>query len=180
VKTACGMVSPAILLTFLSNCELLDPDYQARTDSFREVRLVIDTAEVRHLINAQNSLVTQDLAETRVFINGEASIYREIDKRPGNPSSQADAKRQLHVMLAHSERYVPERVAFIDAMTRAPGVAVTRNSYCRIVERSEAICSKDPIANPRYVKVHITSGPSKGSEGWGCLGDGIGLTVAMP
>jgi hypothetical protein len=83
-------------------------------------------------------------------------------------------------MFAHPERYIPERVAFIDAMARARCVAVMPNSYCRIIERAEAICSKVPVANPRYVKVHITSGPSKGSEGWGCLGDGIGLTVAMP
>jgi len=90
-----------------------------------------------------------------------------------------EALRQLRELGQHPDRYIPERIAFLDAMARAPGVTVSGESYCRIINRSKAMCDRHPGPNPTYFKVRISSGPSKGQEGWGCLGEDIRLNGAL-
>jgi len=166
----------SILVVVLFSCQYLDPDREAITAPGHPVRLIVVTEETRRLVVQQSDLAAQDQAEVTRFSLDFDRLYQEVT-RPSKagqpPPDKAGAGR---AMLALAEAYIPERVAFLGAMARAPGVLVPGGSYCRITERSKAICSSYPQDNPEYVLVIITSGPSKGVKGWGCLGDGIGLT----
>jgi len=53
-------------------------------------------------------------------------------------------------------------------MTNAPGFYVPAKSYCVIVQNSHAKCVSKPVYTEFYKLVRITSGPSKGKEGWLC------------
>jgi hypothetical protein len=164
-----------ILVVVLFGCNYLDPNREAITAPY-PVRLVLATEEARRLVAQQDGLAAQDQAEVDRFSRDFDRLYQEViqPSKAGQPGpDRAGAKR---AMLARAEAYIPERVTFLNAMARAPGILVPAGSYCRVIERSKAICSYIPQGNPNYVRVVITSGSSKGVEGWGCLGDGIGLT----
>jgi hypothetical protein len=67
--------------------------------------------------------------------------------------------------------YMPLRHSLIDAMDRATGFGVAGGSYCRILERSHAQCeSAAAFYSTTYVKIRVTTGASKGKEGWVCQG----------
>src|SRR5580704_7118791 len=96
------------------------------------------------------------------------------------PASSSTTGRDLDQLLMHPEIHIPGRIAFLDALAREPTVVVAPGSFCRILQRSSAVCSRHPQENPDLIKVRVTGGINKGAEGWGCLGDGIGLTTAWP
>jgi hypothetical protein len=131
---------------------VFEPDHQLRT--YENIRLVLDSEEVESLIAKQNSLARQDLAE--------------VDRYARLSSTERGSY----------EQYIPERIAFLRAMAQAPSVPIPANSFCRLLQDSNAICSPRPLNNPMYVKVRITSGPMKGHVGWGC--EGIVRTVIWP
>ena len=165
----------AILLLPTSGCLLLfNPNRAAITAARQQVRLVADSPEVRRLIAQQEAFSPQEKAEIDRFFADTASLEQKWF-RDANP----EALRQLREFGQHPERYIPERAAFLDAMVQAPGVTVPGQSYCRIINRSNAMCDRHPGHNPTYFKVRITSGPSKGQEGWGCLGEDIRLNGAL-
>ncbi len=158
----------AILLLLTSGCLFLNPNHAAVTAARRQVRLVSDSPEVRRLIAQQEVFQPKERAEIDRF-NEDASRLRQKWILEATPESA----RQLREL--DPERYIPERTAFLDAMAQAPGVTVQGGSYCRIIARSEAMCARYPGFNSIYFRVRITSGPSKGQEGWGCLGEDIRL-----
>jgi hypothetical protein len=168
------------LALVLFGCDFLDPDRQHMTDRYRPVRLILQSEEVRKLVARQSAFAPQDRAEVDRFSRDFARLWAEATQESNNMEPGAAEGRVKRAMQASAERYIPERVAFFSAMTRAPSVLVPGGSYCRIIEQSQAICSNDPSSNPEYVRVVITSGPSKGVEGWGCEGDGISRTVVWP
>jgi hypothetical protein len=71
-------------------------------------------------------------------------------------------------MMQHPDQYPPGRKDFLEAMARMPGVYVPVRSYCDIVERSKSTCGVSPIETATYVRIHVTTGPSRGQEGWVC------------
>jgi hypothetical protein len=167
----------AALAVTLIGCDYLDPDREAITA--RPLQLTLASEDVGRLVAKQVGFASQEQAEVDRFHRDLSRLDLAI-KRPatdGRPTAAAAIGRSE--LKAHPERYIPERTAFLNAMARLPSVLVPAGSHCRIVEMSEAICSYQPTQNPKYVRVVVTSGPSKGLEGWGCLGDGIGLTRTM-
>jgi len=151
-----------IILMITAGCAAFKARFSSITAD-RPVRLVLDSPEVRQLIARQEAFQPRERAEIDHF------------KKDRDRERTDDAAGPLRESLQHPERYIPERTAFLDAMAQAPGVIVPGKSYCRILARSEAMCSRQPYYNPTYLKVRITSGPSKGQEGWACLGDDIRL-----
>lgn len=165
-----------VVLSAFCGCRLFDPDYQAIT-SPSGTRLIVDSAEVQSLIAEHSVTNSHEEKELhRSFVEHNKVFLRTKGKRTPE-ERDADAAR-LRELRQHPERHIPQRLMFLDKMAQAPSIVIPGASYCRILQRSDAICSRDPILNPEYIKVRITSGPLKGQEGWGCLGDGIGLTVA--
>jgi hypothetical protein len=73
-----------------------------------------------------------------------------------------------------------EQGRFLDLMEGQPAVGIPPGSYVRILERSHAVCTRQPNENPYFVKVRVTSGVAKGETGWGCLGVDIVLAHDMP
>jgi hypothetical protein len=110
------------------------------------VRLISDNPSVRLLISTQEK---GDDAELRWL--------RDSRTHEG----LADRRR-------HPEQYAPTLRSFIEAMKASPGFAVRGGSLCRLVERSQARCTPDPLDTYAYVKVRIIEGPNRGMEGWAC------------
>ena len=166
----------AIFLLPTSGCLLLllNPNRAAMTAARRQVRLVSDSPEVRRLIAEQEAFQLQEKTEIDRFHADSASLEQKWFR-----DANLEALRQLRELGQHPDRYIPERIAFLDAMARAPGVTVSGESYCRIINRSKAMCDRHPGPNPTYFKVRISIRPSKGQEGWGCLGEDIRLNGAL-
>ena len=115
-------------------------------------KLVADSAEVRHLLaEAANRETETD--RLRRELPDQQLIQLTIDMRE------------------HPERYMVERRKLLDTMGRQPGVFVTGEQYFRILEQSPAGCADDPVTTSNYLRVRVTTGPSKGSEGWACSRD---------
>jgi hypothetical protein len=73
-----------------------------------------------------------------------------------------------------------EQNNFVDGMANRPRIEIPAGSYCRIIERSEAVCGKKPGYGGSFVLVRVTRGAAKGQIGWGCwAGDVFGVN-AMP
>src|ERR1700683_4091237 len=53
-------------------------------------------------------------------------------------------------------------------MLDMPGFTVPIKSYCRIIQRSTSKCGPTPEATAVYVLISLTSGPSRGKQGWVC------------
>ena len=58
----------------------------------------------------------------------------EIQKARKSKQSAAAESSEKRYLQALAERYIPERVALLKAMARAPSVLVPGGSYCRIIE----------------------------------------------
>lgn len=150
-----GVAAVIICIAAYLYYRIFDPDIQEMTG--RDIRLVLDSDEIQRLVAQQSAFEPQERIEVhRHFAAGSPSTEREIEK------------------------FIPERITFLKTMGRAPTVAVPAKSYCRVLQRSNAVCSPRPIENPTYIRVRITSGPLKGREGWGCEGDGLFRTVITP
>jgi hypothetical protein len=90
----------------------------------------------------------------------------------------SDAERLNREKRAEGGR--SEQITFVDAMRNQPSIEIPPGSYCHILEQSEATCSKNPLQNPKYIKVRVTTGSAKGQIGWGCQGVDITREDAMP
>jgi len=164
----CTLCSAIVLGWVSAGCQLVDPDYQAITRDRGEVRLILDSERVQRLVSRQSANQARERTEVDRYLKEQARIVQQ-NNRYG-----------LEQLQKHPEVYIPERIAFLDAMALEPSVVVPPKSYCRVLQRSAAVCTRRPQENPYFVKVRITSGKNAGQEGWGCLGDGIALTVAWP
>jgi hypothetical protein len=133
---------------------ILNPDLQEMTGS--NVRLILDSGEVQSLIAKESFFAAREKVE--------------VDRYFRTPAAEREPV----------EKYIPERIAFLNAMEQVVSVPVPANAYCRVLKQSNTICSRYPDQNPTYIKVRITRGPAKGQEGWGCEGDGLFRVVAWP
>ncbi len=149
----------------------LSPDREVVTSRAVPVCLIEDSDAVRRLIEQQDAIAAKDREEVRRFFDELGRLYRRSD-----PAALAE----LRELSAHPEKFIPERIVFLNAIHSAKCTEVPESSYGRVLERSEAICSSHPQENPRLMKIAITTGSSKGVVGWGCLGDGLAYSVTMP
>jgi len=115
-----------------------------------EVRLISDTPDVRLLILEQEK---SDAAELRWLKELRAHDERVLGVQ--------DRRR-------HPERYAPTLLSFTEAMAAKPGFAVRGSTMCRLLKRSQARCTPDPLDTYAYLKVLIAEGPKKGEQGWAC------------
>jgi hypothetical protein len=151
------------------------PNYEDKTDSSRPVRLVLDSEEVRRLILQQDAFAPKERKEIELYFRDIIPLGQVMDRE-----KTTEAFRRWDELEKNGAHYIPERVAFLDALTRAPTVLVAPNSYCRVLQRSRAICASTPWLNPSFVKVRITTGPCRGQGGGGCEGDDITRAWPMP
>jgi hypothetical protein len=115
-----------------------------------EVRLISDSPDVRLLISEQEKSDAAELNWLRKSRTHDERAHGVEDRR------------------RHPERYVPTLRAFIEAMAAKPGFVVRGGDACRLVERSHARCTPDPLDTFAYVKVRISEGRHRGQEGWAC------------
>lgn len=169
----CTSVAMIVALTFAA-CSL-NPNYEDITDPSKSVRLVLDSNEARQLISRQDAFTPEERKEIDLYNRDIIAVAQELDRE-----QTKEATHRYNEMKKNAARYIPERTAFLYAMARVPAVLVEPNSYCRVLQRSQAKCTNDPESNCEFVKVRVTSGPSRGREGWGCDGDGIYRAWAMP
>jgi hypothetical protein len=133
---------------------IFNPDLQEMTGT--NVRLILDSDEVQGLIAKQSFFAAREKVEVDRYFRTPAADRESVEK------------------------YIPERIAFLNAMAQAVSVPVPANSYCRVLKQSDTICGRYPDQNPTYIKVRIARGPAKGQEGWGCEGDGLFRVIAWP
>ena len=74
----------------------------------------------------------------------------------------------------------PEQDRFIDAMGASPNIEISPGSYFRLLQNSEAVCTKARYSTAKYVKLEVTTGKAKSKIVWGCLGEGVYIAHTMP
>jgi hypothetical protein len=136
----------------LASCRLFDPAYACITRPGSITKLVADSPEVRRLLTDAATLEAEKLRSRRALPDPE-QLQLTIDMR------------------AHPEQYMAERRKLLETMAQQPGVLVTGEQYFRILEQSPAGCADDPVTTSSYLRVRVSTGPSKGSEGWACSRD---------
>ncbi len=144
---------------------LADPSEKEKRAATVTMRIILDSPEVRGLI------ASQEMSEVAEWQNVQRIV------REANSARRRQGPLDEELAL-HPERYIPKRLAFAEAMKRQPTVqAVAQNSYCRFLQRSRASCLNQPIpaGDHHYVRIRITSGPSKGQEGWACMFENVWL-----
>jgi hypothetical protein len=129
-------------------CTLLDPDYASVTRENSITKLVADSPGVRKLLN--------EAAEH------DATVKRSLKERP--------AEKQ-DLLIQELQKPSAQRRQLLDAISGQTGVVVTGKQYFRELERSTAGCDIYPISSATYVRVRVSTGPSKGREGWACSRD---------
>ena len=135
-------------LVLLAGCKS-DPVWTSST-LVPEVRLISDSPDVRLLILEQENRDAGELHWLQEPRNHDERVHGVEDRR------------------RHPERYAPTLRSFIEAMAAKPGFAVHGGDACRLVERSHARCTPDPLDTFAYVKVRFTEGRNRGQEGWAC------------
>ncbi len=115
-----------------------------------EVQLISDSPEVQRLILAQEK---SDATELRWLKESQAhdERVRGVQDRRRNPG-----------------RYAPTLLSFLESMAAMPAFPVRGGTTCRLLERSQARCTPNPLDTHAYVKVRITGGPERGEQGWAC------------
>ncbi len=146
------ILSVTAVLFGLVACRDLDPNFGCVTRPGSETKLVADSAEVRRLLS-------------------EAASREEKTKRLRLQLPEDQFTKLRLDMEVHPERYMSERNALFAAMGRQPSVTVVGQQYFRCLEASPAGCAKDPSTTSNYMRVRVTTGPSKGAEGWACSRD---------
>lgn len=124
-----------------------------------EVQLISDSPDVQLLILAQEK---SDAIELRWLKESRAHDERV---------------RGVEDRRQHPERYAPTLLSFLEAMAAKPAIAVRGGTTCRLVERSQARCTPDPLDTHAYVKIRITEGPKRGQQGWACEVRDVVLTT---
>lgn len=136
----------------LAACRNVDPNYGCVTRPGSETRLVADSPEVRRLLS-------------------EAANREEKTKRLRLQLPEDRFTRMRLDMEIHPERYMSDRNALFAAMARRPSVTVIGQQYFRCLETSPAGCANDPSTTSNYLRARVTTGSSKGAEGWACSRD---------
>jgi hypothetical protein len=134
-------------------------------ESMDAVRFIRDSPRVRAL-----------LAGSEAYLETEwQNVLRAIRSAGGFNKNGGSLSEELFL---HPERFIPKRFAFLERMRRQPvASAVARSSYIRFLKRTKASCDDDLVLpqNRIYVRIRITSGPSKGQEGWACMHENVWL-----
>jgi hypothetical protein len=134
--------------------------YYIRDTGTEPVLLIADSSEVRHLIAREEAHAPE---EVKV---GEALLQQY------EPLAVVERRE-------HPERYFPEHIRFLDALTHQPHVTAPAGSYARLLEMSHAKCNSDPSLSGEYAKVRLTSGPMRGREGWLCYWRDLTPTILI-
>ena len=111
---------------------------------------------------------------------GMSDRSRAVRLVPDSPEVRRLLIAERMNRVRKNETESPEQNAFVDAMTSRQTIEVPSGSYFRLLEWSEAVCTKRPGQNPRYIEVRVTMGSAKGSIGWACLGVDVAFTNAPP
>jgi hypothetical protein len=69
------------------------------------------------------------------------------------------------------------RQAFLEAFSGQPGADVAPGAYAREIEDTRIVCTADSAV---FIRVRVTTGSLKGSEGWVCWPVDVSPTLAMP
>jgi hypothetical protein len=140
----------------LSACTLINPSRQSwiySGSSDAPVLLAYDSPEIRRLLADENAREEE--------VND--SFWRSKPTRE-------DGIKRIQDMSMHSERYPPGRQEFMNTMKNMPAFSVPAKSYFTVIESSKSRCGCMPVETLSYVFVRVTTGPSRGKQGWACGG----------
>jgi hypothetical protein len=113
-------------------------------------------------------LLVSDSLEVRRLVTDEDAGEEEVNRFWREDHGAEERHQRLMDMAQHPEQYPPGRSKFLETMARMPGVYVEGRSYCSVIVRSKSRCGRLPIETASYLFVRITSGPSRGQQGWIC------------
>jgi hypothetical protein len=136
----------------LAGCAFILPGrfWRLNGHSKAPVTLITDSPEVRRM------LAEEDAREEEV-----SRFWRE-------PHTREEGIAHIRDMASHPDQYPPGRTEFLKAMSQMSGISVAGTSYCDLVERSKSKCGRLPIETAVYMLVRVTTGSSKGKQGWIC------------
>jgi hypothetical protein len=145
-------LSALLLATMLSGCNLhiLDPDYAYIARDEFATRLVLDSPAVEQLLSRNDLIAGQDWPghTDQERIHG----YADSDEHP--------------------EKFEAQRHALKNALADHPSVSILGQPYFRLLRQSTASCEPSGRnSSDVYILVRVTTGPSKGKEGWACTRD---------
>src|SRR5579862_834358 len=118
------LATAVVIVSFIGYLayRILNPDLQEMTGT--NVRLILDSDEVQSLIAKQSFFAAREKIE--------------VDRYFRTPVGEREPV----------EKYIPERIAFLNAMAQAVSIPVPANSYCRVLKHSDTICGRYPDQNP--------------------------------
>ena len=111
-----------------------------------------------------------------LFTPLHAYSIRESEARGANMIMDSPEVRRL---IAKEEKQEFPEVEFMAALAAQPSNLVAQNSYVQVLDLSRASCARDPHVTDVYARVRITSGPSRGKEGWLCQDKDFLPTIAL-
>ena len=117
--------------------------------------------------NTQVLLVT-DSPEVRQVLTDEDAREEGVNRYWREAQTPEERRERIEDMTKHPEHYPSSRSEFLQSMARMPGVYVPERSYCRVIQRSKSTCGPTPIETAVYVMVSVTTGASRGRQGWVC------------
>jgi hypothetical protein len=113
-------------------------------------------------------LLVSDSPEVRHLIIGEDAREEEVSRFWREGHNKEERIEHVRDMMQHPDQYPAGRKGFLETMARMPGVYVPVRSYCNILEQSKSRCGVSPIETATYVLIQVTTGPSRGQQGWVC------------
>lgn len=121
------------------------------------------------------SFLISDSPEVRRLLADQDARQYDSDRFWREKHTVEEGSERIRDMGKHPEQYPPGRTEFLKAMLAMPGFLIPGSPYCDVVERSRSKCGALPIETAVYVLIKITTGPSRGKEGWVCDNRAPGL-----
>lgn len=131
-------------------CRAFDPDYAYISTSELTTHLVLDSPSVERLLDRDD------------LISGKDWPHHTDQER----------LRGYQYVQEHVEEFRAERHVLLAAMANQPGFTVEGRQSFRLLRESSASCEPSGQSSSSiFILVRVSTGPSKGAEGWACTKD---------
>ena len=146
-RRLCCLIAASLLGV---GCRAFDPDYAYISTSELTTRLVLDSPSVERLLDRNDLIAGKDWP-------------RHTDQ---------ERMRGYQYVGEHLEEFRAERHVLLAAMAKQPGVTVEGRQSFRLLRESSASCEPSGQSSSSiFILVRVSTGPSKGTEGWVCTKD---------
>lgn len=146
-RYVCGLIAASLLG---GGCRAFDQDYAYISASELTTRLVLDSPAVERLLDRNDLIAGKDWPHhtDQERIQG----YQYVEE--------------------HLEEFKAERQVLLDTMAKQPGFTVEGRQSFRLLRESSVSCEPSGHSSSSiFILVRVSTGPSKGMEGWTCTKD---------